>query len=272
MTRILHVSDLHFGASSVPEQVEALQGIVAASRWDAVVVSGDLTQRTRTREYVRARTFLDTVRAHAPVLCVPGNHDTEWWLAPMGLGATAAIHGRYRQFVSPLLEPELRCSGALIVGVNSSQGIRPFTLTTRPRDLSVVGAVRPHQWASAASRLAAAGSDLKVLVLHHNLLRGHLSNRWGLASHAAGITDAAATGADLVLCGHDHEERVAEVTVGHRRVIVSTASTLTTRVRHHRPASFNIIESDVASVHITVMSWNAPARAFAPGETRCFAR
>ena len=47
--------------------------------------------------------------------------------------------------------------------------------------------------------------DLKVLVMHHNLLRGNLSNRWGLASRALGIVDASLTGADVVCCGHDHE-------------------------------------------------------------------
>ena len=272
MIRLLHISDLHFGRPSVAAQVEALEAFARSERWDATVVSGDLSQRTRTREFLRARAFLDRMRALAPQLVIPGNHDVAWWAAPLGVGAKLAMYSRYRQHICAELDPVLRLPGLTIVGVNSSHGIRPFTLTTRPRDLSVVGAVRPGQWARAAEQFGAAGNDLKVLVLHHNLLRGNLSNRWGLASRARGIDDAAATGADLVLCGHDHEEKVAQVDAGGRRFVVSTASTLTTRVRGHRPASFNVIEVDPSSITVTVMGWNGARRDFSPRATECYAR
>ncbi|MBI1808522.1 MAG: metallophosphoesterase [Gemmatimonadetes bacterium] len=272
MIRLLHASDLHFGKPSVPAQIEALEAFARAGAWDAIVVSGDLSQRTRTREFLRARAFLDRMRALAPLLVIPGNHDVAWWMAPMGLGSTEAMYTRYSRYISEELEPVLQCPGLTIAGVNSSHGIRPFTLTTRPRDLSVVGAVRPSQWARARERFAAAGDDCKVLVLHHNLLRGHLSNRWGLSARARGIDEAAATGADLVLCGHDHEEQVAQVEAGGRRFVVSTASTLTTRVRGHRPASFNVIEVEADAVRMTVMAWSGARRDFEAGATSRFPR
>jgi len=75
--RLLHVSDLHFGRSSVKAQVEGVERIVAEERFDAVVISGDLTQRTRRWEFDRARKFVEDARRHAPVLVVPGNHDTD---------------------------------------------------------------------------------------------------------------------------------------------------------------------------------------------------
>ena len=272
MIRLLHASDLHFGKPSVPAQVAALEAFARASPWDAIIISGDLSQRSRTREFLQARAFLDRMGEVAPVFVIPGNHDVAWWMAPVGLGDTLSMYSRYRRHICAELDPVMRRTGVTIASVNSSHGIRPFTLTTRPRDLCVVGAVRPRQWKHAAAQFAASGDDLKVHGMHHNLLRGNLSNRWGLAARAHGIADAAATGADLVLCGHDHEERVAQVTAGGRTFVVSTASTLTTRVRGQRAASFNAIEADAGAITVRVQAWDAASGAFAPGAATSFAR
>ena len=72
MRRIAHLSDIHFGR--VDEQVvaRAVEKINELEP-DLVVVSGDLTQRARTREFAAARDFLDSLPK--PQLVVPGNHD-----------------------------------------------------------------------------------------------------------------------------------------------------------------------------------------------------
>ena len=273
MKRILHVSDLHFGAPSVAVQVEALERIIVAEHFDAIVVSGDLSQRSRSREFERARELIQLAERRAPVLVVPGNHDVAWWMAPMGLGSVTAMYTRYRKFICDDLEPQLRLSGMTIVGLNSAQGIRPFTLTTRPRDLSVVGAVVDEQWANAKRVFdAAPAGDLKVLVLHHNLLRGQRSNRWGLASRALGVTSAAATGTDLVMCGHDHEDRIEHQTAAGRRFVVSCANTLSNRVRGGGPSSLNVIDADQKTIAVTPWVWNVAAATFIPGQGKCFTR
>ena len=46
MTRIAHLSDLHFGAE-IPDVVAALVEDVARAKPDLVAISGDLTQRAR---------------------------------------------------------------------------------------------------------------------------------------------------------------------------------------------------------------------------------
>ncbi len=46
--RLLHLSDLHFGRPSVPGQLEALARIIEREHFEVVVVSGDVSQRTRT--------------------------------------------------------------------------------------------------------------------------------------------------------------------------------------------------------------------------------
>ena len=262
--RLLHVSDLHFGRYSVAAQVEGVERMAADEKFDAIIVSGDLSQRTRAHEFEQARAFLDGVARHAPVLVVPGNHDTAWWTAPMGMGSVPGMYKRYRRHISEELEPVLRIPGATIVGLNSASGIRSFTLTTRPRDLSVVGALRAEQWAKAKREFAdAKPGALKVLVFHHNLMRGDLSNRWGLSSRARGIGGAVSTGADLVLCGHDHQAAVEGVTTGRKSMVVACASTLTTRVRGGGPGAVNVIEVDEKTIQVNVLQWTGETKAFA---------
>lgn len=262
--RLLHVSDLHFGRSSVAAQVEGVQRVYSSERFDAIVISGDLSQRTRTRELEQAREFVKDAGSHAPVLVVPGNHDTAWWTAPMGIGSVPAMYTRYRQHVSEELEPVLRIPGATIVGLNSAHGIRPFTLTARPRDLSVVGALRAAQWEKAKREFGGGEAGaLKVLVFHHNLLRGELSRRWGLSSRARGIASAIATGADLVLCGHDHQTRIEGLNVNGHRMVVACASTLTTRVRGGGPGAINLIDVDEKTIQVNVLQWSDEAKSFA---------
>ena len=72
MTRVAHLSDLHFGRHD-PRVVEGLLRDLEDQRPDLVAVSGDLTQRAREREFDAGASFLR--RLPCPWLAVPGNHD-----------------------------------------------------------------------------------------------------------------------------------------------------------------------------------------------------
>jgi 3',5'-cyclic AMP phosphodiesterase CpdA len=271
--RILHVSDLHFGRHSIPAQVQALESYIAGESFDAIVISGDVSQRTRRREFERASAFVRRCEVSAPTVVVPGNHDCAWWTAPMGIGDYFGMYARYREFIRSDLEPQVKIPGATIVGLNSAHGIQRYTLTARPRDLSVVGAVRGRQWERARLAFALAPKDdLKVLVIHHNLLKGETSKRWGLASRAFGIVDASLCGADVVCCGHDHEEHVEEVESARRRMIVSTANTLTDRCRGGRPGSWNLIEADTAKIAVHLHEWHDASREFRKARSNTYSR
>src|SRR6476620_11577228 len=72
MRRIVHLSDIHFGRVDYEVVDRAVEKINELAP-HLVVVSGDLTQRARTREFIEARHFLD--RLPRPQIVVPGNHD-----------------------------------------------------------------------------------------------------------------------------------------------------------------------------------------------------
>jgi 3',5'-cyclic AMP phosphodiesterase CpdA len=74
---IAHLSDLHFGGYADLVQIEALEAFLPTLGLDAIVISGDLSQRARHGEFQAAHAFFNRLRPHAPLLVVPGNHDIE---------------------------------------------------------------------------------------------------------------------------------------------------------------------------------------------------
>lgn len=278
--RVLQLSDVHFGRHAIASYVTAIASRIEQRRYDVVVVAGDLTQRNFRSQFRSSRDFLDQTRKYAEVFTVPGNHDVAWWWKPLGLGFAWPMYRGYRKWIADDLEPVLRMPGVTFVGLNSCHGVQPYTLTTRLRDLSVVGALRPEQWERARAAFdASPAGDLKVLVFHHNLLRGDLSNRWGLVNRADGIAQAASTGADLVLNGHDHQTRIEAVDVALggeaatlQRLIVSHSTTLCDRTRGGLPSAFQEIEITPAEIVIRACVWSPDAKDFTPRQDRCFAR
>jgi 3',5'-cyclic AMP phosphodiesterase CpdA len=268
--RIVQCSDLHFGRDVDLAQVEALIAHVRQVRPTAVVIAGDLTQRARHGEFQAAAMVRDQLASVAPVLAVPGNHDVQWWESPLHVLGTERLYAKYRRDFSPVLTPTLMLPGLLIAGMLSAHGVAWGSLTW---NLKRDPAVKGHLPESETDRVralfeAAPEGTAKVAVLHQNVVRGHISNRWGLAHPLDAQRRIVQTGADLVLCGHDHEEAVSLLD----GVVVATSSTHTGRTRGRRPSAFNDITIGIASITVTFQHWQAAERRFAAGEPHTFAR
>ena len=268
--QLLHVSDLHFGGLADLEQVEALEQIIPDLRPDAVVITGDLTQRARHGEFQRARALVQAATRTAPVHVMPGNHDIRWWTRPLIPFARAPLYAKYSRYFGADLAPTLALPNAILVGVLTSYGVAWGSLTLRPRDLAVKGHLPKREIERARAAFAAAPPEqARVLVVHHNVLRGELSERMGLARWRQAQRRIVASGAEVVLCGHDHQED-AELLDG--RVVVSTAGTLCRRTRGGRPTSFNFVTIEQTAVHITFFRWDREAGKFRASDTAAFAR
>lgn len=264
--RVLHCSDLHCGRPFVAAHVEAALDLARGARWDAIVMSGDVSQRARLHEFREARALLDQFAACAPLLVVPGNHDTAWWHAPFGWGEADALHARYREYISDELEPALHLPGLSIVGLNSSLGMLPPALTWYPRDWRVKGGLTAAQIEAARHKLSRAAPDsLRIAVVHHNVVKGRLSSRWGLARPQRQLDALASLDVDVICSGHDHEERLELVTRTTGQFVASTANTLSNRMRGHRPSAVTVIEASGSEVVLRAWPYDATARAFAPG-------
>lgn len=271
--RLLHISDIHCGVPFVPHHVEGARALATSMRFDAIAISGDLSQRSRSHEFRAARKILDELREIAPLLVVSGNHDASWWYAPFGVGLRSRVHARWRRYIQPELEPTLQVPGLALIGLNSAPGAMPWAVTANPRDWSVKGGLTAAQIESARARIALTSpTDLRVLVTHHNVVRGRLSNRWGMANPERTLDALAGLRADVICTGHDHEERIERVERGPHALVVSGANTLSNRVRGHRASALNVIDADATSVAVTVWTYDTDARAFAVGLTSRFPR
>lgn len=270
---IFHVSDLHFGFSAVPEQIDAIEEMIARGAYDVIAISGDLSQRARAGEFLRARAFIRDAAKVSRVITVPGNHDVAWWWSPLHVRGTSHMYAKYRKYVDPVLEPTLRVPGATFVGLNTAQGVHARTLTWNVRDISIIGDLRRSQVEHARAEFEQSPpGDARIIVMHHNLVKGELSQRHGLKDTRKVLGAFADIGVDLVMCGHDHQESVHFIEHTRKGTVISTAGTVSNRSRGGRPSSLNVITISREEIDVETHVWSPAQRLFTLGPARCFAR
>jgi 3',5'-cyclic AMP phosphodiesterase CpdA len=273
VTTVFHVSDLHFGRPAVPAQIEAIEQSIQDERFDVVAISGDLSQRARAGEFQRAAVFMRDAQKVSRTITVPGNHDVRWWRAPLGFGDRESMYENYMKFISHDLEPVLHVPGATFVGLNTSHGVTPRTLTWNVRDISIIGDLRAEQFDVAEEAFeGSAPGDARVIVMHHNPVKGELSQRHGLKNTKKILGRFAQLGVDLVLCGHDHQESVHYIEHTKKGTVISTAGTVSSRSRGGRPSSVNLIHIGDKTIDVTTRIWSDESKTFVAGPHRCFAR
>ena len=279
VTTVAHVSDLHFGRPASSERLDSLRELIAEIEPDVVAVSGDLTQRCTKKEFVQAREYLDKIGKVAPYVVIPGNHDIRW------LGAVARNMGglfrqqahnfkysRYVRYISEELSPALEVPGAVIAGLNTAHGITRGSITKRFRDLGVIGYVKHADIERAREAFENASPDAaRIVMIHHNPIRGVLTGRHGLANTEHALHAFASLGTELILCGHDHLQALHTVETGVHGLVISTAGTISNRIRPGRASSFNLVNLDEHNLRITTYAWQNP-EGFVPSDERSFRR
>src|SRR5688572_19281743 len=151
MRKIAHISDVHFGRED-RIVVERLIEKICELQPDAVVVSGDLTQRARRSQFERARAMLD--RMPVPQIVVPGNHDVPLYNV---LERFINPFDNYKKYISKELQPFYLDDELAIVGINTA------------RSLTIKGGrINAEQVAAIRVRMADLSEEmLKVVVTHH---------------------------------------------------------------------------------------------------------
>ncbi len=263
MRTVAHISDLHFGRID-PAVVEGLHAALRACRPDLVVVSGDLTQRARTQQFLAARDFLD--RLELPCLVVPGNHDIPAYDL---LARFTRPLGRYRRYIADQLYP-IHCDDEIAAfGMN----------TARPM-------VAHWNWAHGSlshGQLARAGvvlgslppSLFKIVVTHHPFLPPPDALKTRLVGRAQRALEVFKQhGVDLLLAGHLHRSYAGDVTTHHttieRSILVVQASTATSTRLRDDPNAFNLLIIDGNRLTLDVWGWTGAA--FAPGTAAAYVK
>jgi 3',5'-cyclic AMP phosphodiesterase CpdA len=251
MARLIHLSDLHFGAHD-DEVVAAVERKADQLRPDLVVISGDFTQRARTEQFREACEFLDRLRERGhEVLGVPGNHDVPLYdvlrrfLSPLT---------RYRRFIDDSLCPFAELPGIAVLGVNTAR-----SLTFKD------GRISREQIDFIRETFARTPSDAtRILVTHHPLFAVQVGTEVerpvGRSEMALDAIEEA--GVDLLLAGHAHHASVQHaddlVTRAGGALVIQAGTATSTRVRE-QSQSFNVIDIADGRVGLTVECWGGDA-------------
>jgi 3',5'-cyclic AMP phosphodiesterase CpdA len=237
-TRLFHISDVHFGV----EDRAALAWVaeaVAREKPDAVVCTGDLTQRAKHSEYAAAHAWFASLGV--PLVLEPGNHDMPYY-------------NLWERFTDPFRRYD-RLRAAVADGFASPDVVLvPLRTTVRaqrrfPWSDGVIKPAALRQTLAAIAALKASEDPRTIIVIAHHPLLGEAGKRANpTIGGDAAFAQLAAVGADAVISGHVHVpfDQCRE-SGGHSMRMIGTG-TLSTRLRHDWPACWRVIECAAGGV------------------------
>jgi Icc protein len=232
--RIVQISDIHCGEPTFDaERLGTIIKEINEIGPDLVVVAGDLTGAGYEWEYDQAEEFLR--RIEAPMVVVPGNHDSR----NVGYVHFEQRFGdRFSRFRLPFdreRTAELGAPGVTVVAVDSSEP-----------DLNEgqIGRER-YPW---IREQYSDPDDIKVFVIHHHLVAIPGTGRERNTINDAGdvLAELIHLGVDIVLSGHKH----VPYFWGISGVLICNSGTATTkRLRGLTPQSWTELEVNEIAVN-----------------------
>ena len=245
MRTIVHLSDLHFGRVDAA-LLAPLQRLVAQLAPDVVVVSGDLTQRARSAEFIAARAFLDTLPG--PQIVVPGNHDVPLYNV-VSRFLTPLV--KYRRHISSDLEPMYVDDEIAVLGINTAR-----SLTFKD------GRISHQQIELLRGRLAGlAPAVTRIIVTHHPFDLPDSYGKDDLVARAPQAMHMFATcGVDLMLAGHFHSSHAGSSALryqfpGYAALMVQAGTATSTRGRGE-VNSFNVLRVAPDRIDVERYGWH----------------
>jgi len=250
MARLIHLSDLHFGAHD-QRLVDAVADRVDEEKPDLVVISGDFTQRARTEQFKEACDFLERLRDSGhDVLAVPGNHDVPLYdvfrrfLSPLT---------RYQRYIDDTLCPVHQLAGVTVLGINTA---RSLTFSEGRINEEQIQFIR-----DTFSRSDPAA--MRVLVTHHPLFALPVGET-GEVKQAVGRSElaldaAGEAGVDMLLAGHHHtasSHSARDLVTRAGPALVVQAGTATSIRLRDESQSFNRIDIEAETVTLTLQNWS----------------
>lgn len=234
--RLLHLSDIHFGAEDV-EALAAVEKFAEHIKPDAVIIAGDITQSGRRREFEAARTWFD--KLGVKLIVAPGNHDTPVYHLPARMMAPFDRYGRYMSGIDAVGQLiELGDGLVRVSAINTARGVQG-------RINWADGVIDIDDLKTALERLAGGPEGAwRLLICHHPLHEpGHSKISVDTRRGGEALRLCAAAKVDAILTGHIHDAFAHPIEGVARPMVQMGGGTLSTRLRATRP-SFCVILID----------------------------
>ncbi|MEM1195367.1 MAG: metallophosphoesterase [Pseudomonadota bacterium] len=234
-TRLFHISDVHFGAED-RAALAHVERAIAAERPDALVCTGDVTQRAKHAQYKAAEHWF--AQFDIPVWIDPGNHDMPYHNLVERFRRPYRRHNRLRDAVAVSTFETEECVLIPLKTTVRSQNRWPWS----------DGVVTEKALASTLQILQGLKGDgrIHIVTAHHPLHGPKPGGPTMTMGGNAALDQLIQHGADAIMTGHIHrpfnERRsgsIATPSAGQAQVI--GAGTLSTRLRHGAPPSYNAL-------------------------------
>jgi 3',5'-cyclic AMP phosphodiesterase CpdA len=252
--RIVHLSDVHFGREQ-PALARALIETVTALRPQAVVLTGDFTQRARRAQFRAAAALLAALPK--PLVIAPGNHDVPLYNLPARLFAGL---GSYRDHLSMHGDTRADPEAACIVALDST-------------DRFTIQGGRLGRSELARARDLLAGIDrhaLKIVALHHPpVVPPGIAAKKRLRNAGEALREFEALGIDVILSGHTHRPYAQVVAAG---MLSITAGSAISDRHHDHGNSFFRLDWTAHELQLVRFGYDAHAERFMPHPPLRFAR
>lgn len=165
------------------------------------IVTGDLTQRAKKREFLAAREFISSL--NSPLFVVPGNHDVP-------------LYNLFLRFFSPY-KKFLRYLGPFAQNFFENEDVAVFGLWTTDNFTIQSGKLHEKDLHELKEKFSAVPAHkIKIIACHHPL------------KSDKNLKEALGTNPDFILWGHTHQSGVTKLGA---TLLLSSGTSTSTRTK-----------------------------------------
>ncbi len=224
---IIHLSDLHFGRIQ-PDILEQLDSFIKlkSNEIKIAIVTGDITQRAKKREFKAAIEFISSLKS--PLFVVPGNHDVP-------------LYNLFLRFLSPY-KKFLRYMGPFAQNFYEDEDIAIYGMWTTNNFRVQSGELRKKDINELKEKFSRVPDHkIKIIACHHPVGDKLLN-----------------LNPDFILWGHEHQSGVRKID----NTFMLAAGTSTSSRTRAEANSFNYISIDDNNLKIEVYRHSKNLKAF----------
>ena len=241
---ILHLSDLHFGR--IDQSVLLNLKKFIEEHKDTIthyILTGDLTQRARSHEFISAANFLKTL--NKPLFLVPGNHDIP-------------LYNLYQRLFSPY-KKFLRFFKSHSQNFYEDDQLAIFGLWTTNTLTVSQGKIKQKQLSELKEKFQHVNADkVRIIASHHPVFSKNDPMNKKSQDEILKLEP------HLVLSGHEHFAEARHFSEDtNLPIVVSSGTSTSTRIRV-QSNGFNVIQVVNKEIEVKIFQFDAKT-----GEFKC---